>query len=327
MNRRAFVTGLGAVLAAPLGAWAQQQGKVYQIGVLASKAKQSLAPLLATFRERLRDLGFADDRIVIEVGNAGERYEILPQLAAEFVRRPVDVIVTAESTPATLAAKQATSTIPIVMVAVGDPIRTGLVDNLGRPGGNVTGSSALTVEVSPKRLEIVKQLLPHARRVALLWNPENPANVEISGGLQRAASEMGVTLFPIEVRRPGEFDRAFTAVTKLRPDALIVTGDPMHQLHISRVIDFAARRRLPTVYNVRANVVEAGGLLSYAADVAVLYRRAATYVAKILTGTRVSDLPVEQPTEFELVINAKTAKGLGLTIPPSLLLRADQVIE
>jgi putative tryptophan/tyrosine transport system substrate-binding protein len=219
-----------------------------------------------------------------------------------------------------------TPTIPIVMVAVGDPLQTGLVSNLARPGGNLTGSSALAVELTPKRLELIRQLLPTAKRVALLWNPENPSNAQLRNELVRAAATAGVTLLSVGARRASEFDTAFTTLTRERPDALIVTADPLHQVHIGRVIGFAARSRLPAVYNLKANV-EAGGLISYAASPADLFRRAAIYVARILNGAKPGDLPVEQPTTFELVINAKTARALGLTIPPSLLARADQVIE
>ena len=328
MDRRRFLlTSLAGALAAPLAAGAQQARKVWQIGYLAAGNRSENLTYLNSFRQGLRDLGYLEGRnIAIEYRWGEGNYERLPLLAAELVKVPVDVIVTAQSTPATFAAKKATLTIPIVMVGTGDPVKTGLVSNLARPEGNVTGSSAFSVEVIPKRLELIKQLLPKATRIALLWNPENPSNTQLRELLLRAAPAVSVTLLSIEVRHPTEFDGAFTRITRLKPDALIVTGDPLHQFHIERIVDFATRSRLPTTSNIKANV-EAGALMSYGPDYPELYRRAASYVGKILNGTKLGDLPVEQPTNFELVINLKTAKALGLTIPPSLLARADQVIE
>jgi putative ABC transport system substrate-binding protein len=232
--------------------------------------------------------------------------------------------VTTSSTPGTLAAKQATTVIPIVMVGVGQP--EAVVSNIARPGGNITGSTILGSDVAPKRLELVKELRPRATQVALLWNPDNPANVYMEHELKGTARRLGLKLVSGSVRDVAEFDSAFEVIAKQRVAALIVTGDQMHQVHIGRVIDFAARNRLPAIYNIKENVL-AGGLMSYGADHRELYRCAAIYVDKILKGTKPRDLPIEQPTKFELVINLKTAKALGLAIPPSLLQRADQVIE
>jgi putative ABC transport system substrate-binding protein len=238
----------------------------------------------------------------------------------------VDLIV-ASGTPASFAAKQATSTIPLVMGALAaNPVETGLVASLARPGGNVTGNTTLGAEVGAKRLEFVKELVPRATQIALLWNPDNPANVRIHAELVEKAPTVGLKLFSVRVRTAEEFDGALALLAKERPDALLLTADPMHQLHMGQVIEFAAKQRLPAIYNTKDSVM-AGGLMSYGANQPELYRRAATYVAKILNGAKVGELPVEQPTKFELVINLKTAKALGLKIPPSVLARADEVIE
>jgi len=330
VNRRAFVTGLGAVLAAPLATEAQQRRKssrddgVYRIGVLCGASAQWLAPLLDAFRHGLFGLGYAEREIVFETRYAAGRDDVLPRLADELVRLKVDVIMTASSTPATLAAKRATTGIPIVMVGIGQP--EAIVSNLGRPGANITGSTILGAEATPKRLELVKQLLPDAKRVGVVWNPDNPANVLLEREGRRTAARLGLDVVSAVVRDGAEMDTAFRLISKERAAALIVTGDPVLQLHIDRVITFAARNRLPAIYNVKENVL-AGGLMSYGADHRDLYRRAAVYVDRILQGAKPADLPIEQPTRFEFVINLKTAKALGLTIPPSLLLRADQVIE
>jgi putative tryptophan/tyrosine transport system substrate-binding protein len=330
MNRRAFVAGLGAVLAAPLAAEAQRRGKarrddtVYRIGVLCGASSEWLAPLLDAFRGGLLGLGYGEKQLLFETRYASGQDDILPRLVDELVRLKVDVIVTASSTPATLAAKRGTTEIPIVMVGIGQP--EAVVSNLGRPGGNITGSTILGAEAVPKRLELVRQLLPGAKRVALLWNPDNPANVLLEREVRRTAPKLDVSLISVTVRDRAQMDSAFGLIAKERAEALIVTGDPMHQLHIDRVITFAARNRVPAIYNIKENVL-AGGLMSYGADHRELYRRAALYVDRIFKGALPSDLPIEQPTKFELVINLKTAKALGLTIPPSLLLRADQVIE
>jgi putative tryptophan/tyrosine transport system substrate-binding protein len=330
VNRRAFLTGLAVVLVAPLAAVAQQRGKsrrddtVYRIGVLCGASSEWLAPFLDAFREGLLGLGYGEKQLLFETRYAPGQDDILPRLVDELVRLKVDVIVTASSTPATLAAKRGTTEIPIVMVGIGQP--EAVVNNLGRPGGNITGSTILGAEAVPKRLELVRQLLPGAKRVALLWNPDNPANVFLEREVRRTAPKLDVSLISVTVRDRAQMDSAFGLIAKERAEALIVTGDPMHQLHIDRVITFAARNRVPAIYNIKENVL-AGGLMSYGADHRELYRRAALYVDRILKGALPSDLPIEQPTKFELVISLKTAKALALTIPPSVLLRADQVIE
>jgi ABC-type uncharacterized transport system substrate-binding protein len=330
MERRAFLVGIVAALFAPVAGEAQQRGKsgkddaVYRIGVLCGASSDWLEPLLNSFREGLLGLGYAEKQVILETRYAAGRDDVLPRLVDELVRLKVDVIMTASSTPATLAAKRGTTAIPIVMIGIGQP--EAIVTNLGRPGGNITGSTILGAEAVPKRLELVKQLLPGVKRVALLWNPDNPGNVFLEREVRRAAPKLELNLISAQVRDGTEMDSAFTLISKERAAALIVTGDPMHQFHVGRIITFAARIRVPAIYNIKENVL-AGGLMSYGADHRELYRRAALYVDRILKGALPSELPIEQPTKFELVINSKTARALNLTIPPSLLLRADQVIE
>jgi putative tryptophan/tyrosine transport system substrate-binding protein len=291
-----------AILAAPLAAEAQQAEKMYRIGVLSSASPEWLGPLLAVFRQQLLAFGYADRQIVLEVRYARGRDELLPQLTGDLVRLKVDIIVTASSTPATLAAKQATAEIPIVMAGVGAPVETGLVTNIARPGGNITGSSSLTGEMAPKRLELIKELRPRATRVALLWNPNNPANAQVEKELRETASRAGLKLLSVACADVNEFDNAFIAITEHHPAALVVTGDPMHQVHMGRIIGFAARSRLPAIYALSENVL-AGGLMSYGPSFPELYRRAAIYVDRILKGAKPADLPIEQPTRFQLVIN------------------------
>ena len=320
MNRRMFLCGLTlGTLSAPLAAEAQPATKIPRVGLL------DYVPFWEPLRQGLRGLGYVEGQNIAFVyqPTAGRR-ERLPDLAAELVRLKVEVIVT-YGTPATVAAKQATTTIPIVMVG-GDPLRSGLVASLGRPGANVTGNTILGAELSAKRLELLKEALPKVSRVAFLWNPTNPAQVVHFEDIQVGARALGVTLQSVKVSSPNEFDSAFAALTRERPDALYMTADSMHQLHVGRIIDFVAKSRLPAMYQVPENAV-AGGLMAYGASLPELFRRAALYVDKILKGAKPGDLPVEQPTKFELVINLKTAKALGLTIPHSLLVRADQIIE
>jgi putative tryptophan/tyrosine transport system substrate-binding protein len=316
-----FLAGTGAVLlAAPPAAEAQPAGKMYRVGLL------DYAPFWEPLLQGLRDLGYVEGQnIAIEYRPAEGRYDRLPRLAAELVRLKVDVIVT-YGTPATRAAKQATTTVPIIMVATGDPLRTGLVSSLSRPEANVTGHSFLTAEIVGKRLELLKEAIPRLSRVAFLWNPTNLANARQFEEVQVGARTVGVRLQSVEVRSPDGFESAFAAIVREHPDALLMTADTMLTLHALRIIDFAAKRRLPTMFQTR-ELVEAGGLMSYGASLPELFRRAATYVDRILKGAKPADLPVEQPTKFELVINLKTAKALGLTIPPALLQRAEEVIQ
>jgi ABC-type uncharacterized transport system substrate-binding protein len=320
MRVLSMVTLIVALLATPLAAVAQPAEKVPRIGLL------DYSPVWEPFRQALRDLGYVEGQnIAIEYRPTEGRQELLREHAAELVRLKVDVIVAA-GTPPTQAAMQATTTIPIVMVSTGDPLRTGLVASLARPGGNVTGNTILGAELSGKRLQLLKEMLPNVSRVAFLWNPANASLISHFNEIQAAARALGLTLQSVEVRDPKEFESAFLKMMRDRPDALIMTADTMHRLHLERIVDFAANRRLPAMYQLKA-YVEAGGLMSYGASLSDLFRRAAVYVDKILKGAKPADLPVEQPTKFELTINLKTAKALGLTIPHSVLLRADQVIE
>ena len=312
----------GSILAAPLGADGQQAGKVYRIGFLGGADAYRVEAL----RAALRDLGYLEGKnIAIEFRWAEGRYDQLPGLAAELVRLKVDVIVTG-GTASTQAAMQATTTIPIVMVGTGDPLRSGLVASLARPGGNVTGLTQLGAEVAGKRLQILTDTVPNVSRVAFLWSRANASHIPYFNELQAAARGLRLTLQSVEVQEPHEFERAFAGMMRERPDALIVTADGTHQVRQAWIVDFAAKRRLPAMYQLK-EYVEAGGLMSYGTSITDQYRRAATYVAKILKGAKPGDLPVEQPTKFELVINLKTAKALGLTIPQSVLARADQLIE
>jgi putative ABC transport system substrate-binding protein len=246
-------------------------------------------------------------------------------LAAELVHLKVDVIVT-DGTLAPLAAKQATSTIPIVMAPAGDPLGSGLVASLAHPGGNITGLSLMAPDLGGKRLELLKELLPDISRVAILWNAANPYAAEVFRETDRAARTLRITLQSLEVRSPGDFDIVFEAAKVQHPEGLITVEDPLTGANRKQIVDFAATNRLPAIYGVR-NFVEAGGLISYGASVFDLSRRAATYVDKILRGAKPADLPIQQPTKFEFVVNLSAAKALNLTIPPTLLARADEVIE
>ena len=313
---------------APLAAEAQQAGPAARIGYLA--ANLTVSPhMTEAFRQGLRDLGYVDGRsVVIEYRDAEGKYDRLPARAAELVALKVDVIVAAD-TPAALAAKQATRTLPIVFIGAGDPVTIGLVTSLARPGGNVTGLSLLAPELVGKRLELLKQAVPGVGRVAALWQPGfvgERTEKDMLKEVEVAARALGVRLQFVEVRGPADFDRAFSDMTRARADALTVLGSAMFANERRRVVDLAAKNRLPGVYGFR-EYVDAGGLMAYGPNVADLFQRAATYADKILKGAKPGDLPVEQPTKFELVLNLKTAKALGLTIPQSVLVRADQVIE
>jgi putative ABC transport system substrate-binding protein len=329
MERRAFISSvILGLLTVPLAAEAQQAASLPRIGFLApaSLSDPRVPPYIRAFQEGLRELGYVEGRnIAIEFRWAEGQYERLPGLAAELVRLNVNVIVAAGPN-AIQAAKQATATIPIVMAAVGDPVGTGFVAGLARPGGNITGVSNMLPDLVGKQLELLKEVLPTVSRVALLGNPANPANASLERQAQDAARTLGVRLQPLWARDLREIDSAFTATKMERADALIVLTDTMLINHRTRVIDHAGQRRLPAVFGV-SQFVEAGGLLAYGPSFADGYRRAAPYVDRILKGAKPGDLPIEQPTKFELVINLKTAKALGLTIPQSLLQRADQVIE
>jgi ABC-type uncharacterized transport system substrate-binding protein len=283
---------------------------------------------LDAFRQRLRELGWVEGQnIVIDYRYAEGRVDRLPDLAAELVRLKVDLIVASAGTQAATAAKNATETIPIVMIYVRDPVGTGLIASLARPGGNVTGvSGSAGLELFAKQLELLKETVPKIRRVAILSNPDNAYHQLAIREVNVAARSLGVQLQLLEARGPNEFDGAFAAMAKERVGALLVLSDAIFGSHRTRLADLAARSRLPAAFGVRDDV-EAGGLMSYGPSILDSYRQAATYVDRILRGAKPADLPVERPTKFELVINLKTAKALGLTLPPSLLQRADQIIE
>jgi putative ABC transport system substrate-binding protein len=328
-TRREFIGTLaGGLVAAPLAAEAQQAAKIARIGYLALNLAAS-PHLTEAFRQGLLDLGYVEGRnLVIEIRDAEGKPERFPALAAELVALKVDVIV-AGATPATLAAKQATKTIPIVFASVADPVASGLVTSLARPGGNITGLTNQTAELIGKRLELLKQAVPGVSRVAVLWHPGNLGDRTEKDMLKAAdvaARALGGRLQFVEARGPADFERAFSDMTRARAGALTVLPSGMFSSERRRLVDLAAKNRLPAVFPFR-EFADAGGLMSYGPNQADLLRRAATYVDKILKGAKPGDLPVEQPTKFELVINLKTSKTLGLTIPQSLLGRADQVIE
>ena len=315
----------GSMLAAPFDAEAQEMGKVPRIGFLFFG---SLGPSreLDAFRQGLRELGYTEGQnIVIEYRFASGQAERLPELATGLARLKPDVLV-APGTPASLAAKRATSTIPIVFAGVADAVGAGLIANLARPGGNITGLTSISAELGGKRLELLKEVAPRASRVAVLYNPADRSNVLVLNELQKSAPALGLTLQPLEVREPGGFEGAFVAMTRQSADALFGAAGLLTTEHRRVLVDLAAKRRIPAIWGER-QFVEAGGLMSYAVDFYDQVRGTAIYVDKILKGAKPGDLPVEQPTKYELVINLKTAKALRLTIPQSLLLRASQVIQ
>jgi putative ABC transport system substrate-binding protein len=332
-TRLGFIGSLagGLLLTAPLTAEAQQVGKVWRIGMLWFGSSLEDLPVrmrFDAFYQGLRDQGYMEGRnVAFEHRYARGKYERFPDLAAELVRLKVDIIVTPGNTPATLAAKQATSTIPIVFMAAADPVALGFVASLAQPMGSITGvSSLIGPELVGKQLELLKEAVPKLSRVAVLNNPTRPDIRVFIGEAEVAARSLKVQLHIVEARGPAEFEGAFAAMTKERASAILVLADTIFLFNGRQLVDLAAKNRLPAMYGYRENV-EAGGLMAYAPNLVELSRRASTYVDKILKGAKPADLPVEQPTKFELVINLKTAKALGLTIPQSLLLRADEVIQ
>ncbi len=327
-RRRKLIVALGAgALAAPLACFAQQQpAKFARIGFLGNSTAALEANLIGPFREGLRDLGYVEGRnILIEYRWAEGKYERFPALIAELIAMKVDVIVTA-GTPATLAVKKATTSAPLVMVAVGDPVGTGIVASLARPGGNITGLSSIAPELEGKRLELLREVSPKLSHVAVFWNPVNAFHTSAMKQVRAAAQAMRINVLPLAVGKAEELEGAFAAIVKERPDALLVLADRIFLHNRARMMDFAAKNRLPSV-NAYRELVEAGGLMSFGPSYPGMHRRAAYFVDKILRGAKPADLPVEQPATFELVINLKTAKALGIKIPQSVLLRADQVIE
>jgi ABC-type uncharacterized transport system substrate-binding protein len=328
MKRRSFITLLGGAAAAwPLVARAQQSvAKVPRIGFLGNSTAELEANLIGPFRDGLRALGYEEGRnIVIEYRWAEGKYERFPALTAELIALKVDAIVTA-GTPASLALKNATTTIPLVMVAVGDPVATGLVASLARPGGNITGLTSISSEMEGKRLELLREVVPKVSHIAVLWNAASPIQVIEEGEVRAAAGVLGIKMLSLGVRTREEIDDALATIIRERPDALLVLADRLFLHHRTRIMDFAAQERLPGVHAYR-ELVEAGGLMSYGPSYADMHRRAAAYVDKILKGAKPADLPVERPVKFELVVNLKAATELGLDVPPTLLGRADEVIE
>lgn len=323
MRRREFLGALGGAAAAgwPLSGHAQQRTRqIPRVGIIDN------VPVWDYFRKRLREEGYVEGKTIayeyrVANGNPGR----LATAAAELASLPVDVIATF-GTPAARAAKAATTRIPIVAISVGDPIRAGLVKSLARPDGNITGNTILGPDLSPKRVQLIKEVIPSVSSVAFLWNPDNASNAAIYEEMRRAVPALGIKLISIEARSAGDFAGAFTKILEGRPDAMLLTNDPLHQRNIQRVIDFMMQNKLPGVFQTRENAV-AGGLMSYGASFPELFRNGANYVQKILQGTKPEDLPVLQPERFELIINLKTAKAIELKIPEGFLLRADEVIE
>jgi putative ABC transport system substrate-binding protein len=325
MRRREFISLLGGVATWPLAARAQQEGKLPTIGLLGSGTAAAQSQWTTAFVQRLRELGWTEGRnLAIEYRWAEGRTERLAEIADEFVRLKVDVILTHNTLPV-LAAKQATSVIPIVFATAGDPVGTGIVASLSRPGGNVTGLSSQHPDTAGKRVELLRELTPGLRRLAVLADVDNPFTAMDIGEVQRAALTVGLEVARFEIRRAEDVALAFDALQG-RAEALYVTPNPIMFVNRVRINTFALAARLPTMYSVR-EYVEAGGLMSYGPNWTGMWRRAAELVDKILRGTKPAGLPVEQPTKFDLVINLITAKALGLTVPPPLLARADEVIE
>ena len=324
LRRRDFITLLGgAAVAWPLVSAAEKQSPFHRIGVLA----QDLQPgLLETFRDQLRKLGYVEGTsIAIELRNAAGRNEALPAFAEELLQLKVDVIV-AINTPAAQAAKKATNTVPVVMMRVADPVKSGIVASLARPGGNVTGLSFMPDALGPKGVELLKEVLPKARRMAALYQGNNPGAVVIVDEVERRGAQLGLQFIRLPVHNPQDYEHAFEMASRAESEALFVMDDGAITKHRREILALAAKRSLPVV-SIYKDFAEAGGLIAYGPNLKVVYRRAADYVDKLIKGERASDLPVEQPVSFDLVINLKTARVLGLIIPQSVLIRADEVIE
>ena len=325
MRRRDFIKAIAAAAGVwPLVVGAEPSGKVLRIGYL---APGQAGPRDEAFRQRLQELGYVDGKnIIVEYRFAEGKFDELRALADALVRLEVDVIVTAV-TQASLAAKHATKKIPIVFAAVSDPLGTGLVASLARPGANVTGTAGMSADVVGKSLELLRQVVPKVSHVAVIWNPDNAIyQAQMLRDTQLAAGRLEIELSIISVRAPHEFETAFVDIAGKQAGALMVLSDPVYYSHAAQMADLAIRNRLPTMYSIR-EYAAAGGLMAYGPSFTDLFRRAADYVDKILKGTKPADLPVERPTKFEFVINLKAAKALGLTMPPTLLASADEVIE
>jgi len=325
LKRREFITLLGGAAAWPLAARAQQATSPRRIGVLlvglSPESKEA-----KHFRLGLRDAGYFEGRnVVIEWRSAKGDYNRVPELVADLIQSRVDVIVL-DSTVATEASKRSTSTIPIVMALVTDPVGSGLVENLAHPGGNVTGLSVMTMELNSKRLQLLKEVTPQLTRAAVLWNPDHPSHSKVVEDLKVVARSLSIKLSPVGLRTPEQFAQAFSEVSQAQAQALYVVEDPIFFAHRVSLLQLASAARLPTIHELR-RFPEAGALMSYGPDLHDLFRRSAIYVDRIFKGAKPADLPVEQPTKFELVINLKTATALGLEVPPTLLAIADEVIE
>ena len=325
MDRRRFIGGVAfGCLAAPLAVRAQNVAKVYRIGMLETIPAAQNAANLDALRKGLRDLGYVEGRnLIIEYRSADGRAERFPELASELVRRKVDLIVT-RGTPAARAAKSATETIPVLMATMGDP--RAIVASFAHPGGNTTGLTTFSTELTAKRIELLKEVVPNLSRIALLHNMANPASQPEWEETKTAARSLGLQAELLDVRSQADLGRAFELALRQHVDALLIGADGLIQLHQQSIVELAARNRLPAAYPAR-EFVEAGGLMAYAVNYPDLYFRFASFIDKIFKGVKPGDIPVEQPTRFELVINLKTARSLGLTIPQSLLVRADEVIR
>jgi putative tryptophan/tyrosine transport system substrate-binding protein len=325
MKRRELIILLAGAMttACPLHA---QQKAMSVIRFLGSSAHGATTPWMAAFRQRLSETGYVEGQtLVIEYRWAESRYDQLPTLAADLVRRNVDVITTG-GTPAALAAKSATQTIPIVFTGIGDPVGSGVIASLARPGGNLTGISEMTTDMMSKRLELLSELVPPAKVIALLVNPTNPGTERIIREVQAAAGAMGAQLPILKAGTESEIDAAFASLVQLHAGALLVAADPFLSSRREQLVALASRHAVPAIYAWR-EFVAAGGLISYGASLTAVFREIGIYAGKILNGAKPADLPVQQPTKFELVVNLKTAKALGLTLPQSMLMRADEVIE
>ena len=329
MSRRSFLLRSLIAFAASSAAMALQKGKVYRIGFLGPANASSWASYISALRKGLLELGYEEGKnLVIEYRWAEENLDRLPQLASELVGLKVDLIVT-DGTPGSRAAKQATTTIPVVMAAVGDPVRSGLVASLARPGGNLTGNSIVEADLTFKRLQLVREVIPNASRLGFLYDPgtqTGPAAQAGAKAVDDAADSLGMQVHRFGIREPSDLAYVLATMAKERTDALVVRNDALLVVHYGEIARLAVQHRLPTVGSAK-QFVEAGGLFAYGVNVGETYRHAASFVDKILKGAKPADLPVEQPTKFELAINLKTAKALGLTIPQSILLRADEVIQ
>ncbi|MBI3370735.1 MAG: ABC transporter substrate-binding protein [Betaproteobacteria bacterium] len=328
-RRRKLVIALGAgALAAPLGSFAQQQGKVWRVGFLSYRRVEISDSDFAygPFRQGMRELGYVEGKnLVIEWRSAEGKTERLPALAAELVRMKVDLIVAA-GTPAVAVAQKATTTIPIVMASILDPVGSGFVASLARPGGNITGLKNFFGDLGPKHLEMLRSMVPKLTRVAMLVNPNNAGMAAVRKNVPAAAQKIGVTILSFDAASPREIESAFSKMTQEKAGAVIVVSDSVFNTQLSQIADLAAKNRLPSIHAIR-EYAEAGGLMSYGNSLGEDYRRAATYVDKIFKGAKPGDIPVEQPTTLELAINMKTAKALGIKFPQSILVQATKVIE